>query len=63
MLLLPRGVYRSLINFAAFGEPLKVKYLEEVIDRSTPANNSLLTGVNPVNNSLLTGVLWIIGPY
>ena len=48
--------------------------MEEVIDRSTPANNSLstgvnpvnnylLTGVNPVNNSLLTGVLWIIGPY
>ena len=29
---------------------------EEVIDRSIPVNNSLLTGVDPVNNSLLTGV-------
>ena len=36
---------------------------EEVIDRSTPANNSLLTGVNTANNSLLTRVLRPIIPY
>ena len=32
-------------------------FKEEVIDRSIPVNNSLLTGSVPVNNSLLTGAL------
>ena len=31
--------------------------MEEVIDRSIPVNNFLLTGTVPVNNSLLTGTV------